>query len=242
MARIFKNKTGNDVDIVYGNTTLPIPSNSQIDLLQTFQSWELASSETLINFLAQGTDKYQLNDGINDLTSSEAIDLIKGYCIKYPLSTTGVPVISTSISDALGLYRKCKMYKFDVTAGNTCIFDIEVTTERIIVGGEYWIRQSDVNKIHEDDTVDFKVVDKNDVLELFTPYGLSVANGDILQLPTIVEDDYIQKGDPDCGYYSDMYKGLVGSFKVKAGLFNRIIINSYGTENFQLRVRFFYYE
>lgn len=79
MARILKNKTAEMVSVSYANVTVEIDATSQKDLAETFEAWQLAASESLLLLLGQGTDKYQLNDGTNDLTVSQAIDLVRGY-------------------------------------------------------------------------------------------------------------------------------------------------------------------
>ena len=91
MARIFKNKTAEMVSVSYANVTVEIDATSQKDLSETFEAWQLGSSESLLLLLGQGTDKYQLNDGTNDLSVSEAIDLVRGYAkAVQPVSMLGV--------------------------------------------------------------------------------------------------------------------------------------------------------
>lgn len=78
MARILKNKTDAEVMVTYGNTSQPVAPQSEYDLSLTFEAWQLASSPSLFELIGQGVDKYQLNDGVNDLTVLQAIDLLKG--------------------------------------------------------------------------------------------------------------------------------------------------------------------
>jgi hypothetical protein len=157
-------------------------------------------------------------------------------------SVDGFQIFAPTLDDVQGLYPKKKMYKNLVTAGSINIFDNEVTSEKKICGGEYWIYPDDVDKIHDDDYVEFAVVDKNDVLGLFSTYGLSVANGDVLELVKFVETDYIIKGDKAGGYHSRLYEGIKGTNTVYAGLFFRCIVHSHGTENFRKLWRCYYYE
>lgn len=106
MARIFKNKTDSEVEIRYANTILPIAAQSQADLSNTFEMWQLAASESLLLLLGQGTDKYQLNDGASDLTVAQAIDLIRAVCQKIIAITTartasdGSPILAASKPDS----------------------------------------------------------------------------------------------------------------------------------------------
>jgi hypothetical protein len=77
--RILKNYTDEVAYVHYGNTRLDIPAQSQADLALTFLPWQLAACEDLVNLLVQGTAKYQLNDGVEDLEMIPALDLIRGY-------------------------------------------------------------------------------------------------------------------------------------------------------------------
>jgi hypothetical protein len=77
--RILKNKTTEDANVRYANTTVIVEAGSQRDLAETFLAWQLAACDDLATLLAQGIDKFQLNDGVNDLTMIEALDLVRGY-------------------------------------------------------------------------------------------------------------------------------------------------------------------
>jgi hypothetical protein len=79
MIRILKNKTAEDANVHYGNTTVVVETGNQRDLAETFLAWQLAACDDLVTLLAQGIDKFQLNDGVNDLTMIEAVDLVRGY-------------------------------------------------------------------------------------------------------------------------------------------------------------------
>lgn len=55
-----------------------IPANGALDIGgNESQLMELANSEDLLEALSQGVDKYQLNNGLKNLSKSEAIDLIR---------------------------------------------------------------------------------------------------------------------------------------------------------------------
>ena len=62
-----------------------------------------------------------------------------------------LPVVAPSLEDVMGLYPKKKGQKAVVTAGAINFFDTEVLTEKRICGGEYWIKEEDISKVHEDD-------------------------------------------------------------------------------------------
>lgn len=77
--RLFKNKTASPASIVCGRNTRIVPGNDEYDLLLDFTQDELRTSDSLVELLGQGADKYVLNDGATDLSVSKAIDLIRGY-------------------------------------------------------------------------------------------------------------------------------------------------------------------
>jgi hypothetical protein len=75
--RIIKNYTEEDLEIDDLGDVV-IPANGALDLGGNEQRLiELASSEDLFRALIQGQDKYQVNDGLRDLSISEGIDLIR---------------------------------------------------------------------------------------------------------------------------------------------------------------------
>lgn len=104
--RILKNKTAEECAVTCGSRTVEIPENDQADLAESFAAWELASSESLLLLLAQGIDKYQLNDGSRDLGAGEAIDLIRGYQGPAKVTDDGVPIIQSQLPEG----RRCDFY------------------------------------------------------------------------------------------------------------------------------------
>ena len=156
-------------------------------------------------------------------------------------SETNMPIFSPSLEDVRGLYPKKKMYKNTVIAGQLNCFDIVVDTEKRICGGEYWVNTTDSSKVHEDDFIEFSIIDKNNVLGLFTAYGLQVGV-DILELCKFVVNDYVKKGNDNSGYHSQLFEGIKGTNKVIPGLFYRVAYDSHGTENISFLWRIYYYE
>lgn len=151
----------------------------------------------------------------------------------------GILIYSPTLEDVQGLYPKKKMYKGSATAGMTSFFDNVVSYEKHINGGEYWI--DNVSNVHEDDYIEFSIVDKNDILGLFSTYGLTVGI-DVLQLVKFVNTDYVKKGDPTTGYHSQLFEGIKGTNKVITGLYFRTSYVSHGTTDINLRWRLYYYE
>jgi hypothetical protein len=97
MIRIFKNKTAEEVSIRYENTTVIIAAASQSDLATVWAPFQLAACDALAALLGQGADKYQLNDGADDLTAVEALDLIRGYQRSYPVTDDGKQIFLPSL-------------------------------------------------------------------------------------------------------------------------------------------------
>ena len=156
-------------------------------------------------------------------------------------SETNMPIFSPSLEDVQGLYPKKKMYKNTVVAGQLNFFDVVVETEKRICGGEYWISSTGATKVHDDDYIEFSIIDKNDVLGLFATYGLQVGV-DVLELCKFVITDYVKKGDPASGYHSQLFEGIKGTNKVIPGLFYRAAYDSHGAENVVFLWRMYYYE
>ncbi len=162
----------------------------------------------------------------------------------------GNPIYAPTLEDVFGLYPKKKSYRHTVNLGQINIFDIAITTEQRIQGGEYWIKDTDVDYVSYDDYVEFSVVDKNNVLGLFSLYGLDPSTGstDILELSKFIINDYVRVGSSTGGYYKQCFEGIKGTSLVYAGLFYRIMYHSEYTPStgdptsIVLKSRLFYYE
>ena len=163
-----------------------------------------------------------------------------GSVIKYD-SSTKASIVAPTLDDVMGLYPKKRSLKGVVPFGTTKFFDTLVESEKRICGGEYWVKNSDVDKIHEDDYIEFSIIDKNDILGLFSTYGLT-AGTDILELVKFVYTDYIQKGNPLEGFHSILYEGIKGTNAVVPGLFMRMMCKSHGIQDFGLVWRMYFYE
>jgi hypothetical protein len=111
-----------------------------------------------------------------------SINLNKG-----PKTTDGAPITATTFEDTFGLAPGWAGYKYTATAGATNIYDEEVTVEKRLRGGWYEIMDSNAEV---GDYVEFSVVDKDDVLGLFTLLGLEVGV-DVLELRKYVKKDYV---------------------------------------------------
>lgn len=74
--RVIKNHTNENLSLSDIGETIPANGAKDIGGNES-RLIELASSDHLLNALAQGTDKYQVNDGSRDLAMSEGVDLIR---------------------------------------------------------------------------------------------------------------------------------------------------------------------
>lgn len=158
------------------------------------------------------------------------------------VNDNGDRIFAPTLDDVAGFYPKKRCYKETVVKNTENFFDYEVTSEKRINGGEFWIFPGDESRVHEDDYIEFSIIDKNDVLGLFATYGLSVANGDILELVKFVQNDYVKKGNVADGYHSQLYEGIKGTNRVMAGLFMRVSYSSHGTDDLKFLWRLYYYE
>lgn len=112
---------------------------------------------------------------------------------------------------------------FKAIGGQTTFFDQEITTEIKLQGGSYRIlNYSNVgwNGDTQRDFIEFSIIDKNDVLGLFSKYGLTVGQ-DILEVFKFVRNAHVLESETFLDKYS--------AFPVVPGLFFRVAYNSVGT-------------
>ncbi len=113
--RILKNNTNSNVSITYGNATLIVPAQSQADLCEEFELWQLASIDYIVELLGQGISNFQLNDGASDLSVAKAIDLIRGHQEQLPKDSRGLLNVSMEKSVA----QRVTIYTHDWTDKTT---------------------------------------------------------------------------------------------------------------------------
>ena len=126
-------------------------------------------------------------------------------------------------------------YTFTATAGAESFLDIVVTEALIyLFGGSFWVSGAAMIG----DYAEFSVVDKDDVLGLFTTYGLTVGV-DVLELTKYVTKHYVPPGQAD-GYRSKIEPGTVAA--VTQGLYMRTGYKSVGVTDIDLIVHYDWYE
>jgi len=84
--RIIKNYTATDREI-NDLGSIVIPAGGQIDLAEQCTLEEIANSDDLLAILGEGIDKFQVNDGVNDLSLGDGIDLIRRIVQKFPVTS-----------------------------------------------------------------------------------------------------------------------------------------------------------
>ena len=143
------------------------------------------------------------------------------------VSRDGNPVLAPTFEDTMGLYPEWAGHKYTATAGATNIFDEVVTTEKQLRGG--WYELMCENAVL-DDYLEFAVVDKDDVLGLFTMLGYTVGE-DVLELAKYVKTEYINPLRTDRQVFM-----ANSTFVVIAGLYIRTIYVSTGENDVTFKV------
>lgn len=116
-------------------------------------------------------------------------------------------------------------------AGETAIVDLEITTQVFMAGGYFWSADCNLG-----DYVEISVVDKNDVLGLFSAYGLTVGV-DVLELGKFVETHYMKPGGTGFGELL-----TEDTAAVIPGLFVRTKYENVGTADAALGVTYRWFE
>lgn len=136
--------------------------------------------------------------------------------------------VAPTFEDTGGVHPQWHGHKYLATAGQTSIFDELVTTEKQIRGG--WYEMMDNNAV-VGDYIEFSVVDKDDVLGLFSTYGLTVGV-DVLELKKYVKEDYI---NPLHAGNREVIESR-STFLITAGLYMRTIYESTGGDDVCFKV------
>lgn len=124
-----------------------------------------------------------------------------------------------------------KGFSYVATAGALSFFDVHLTDQIYVAGAKFWI--SPKNDLG--DTISMSIVDKDDVLGLFSLYGLTVGV-DVLELREFVTDFYA----PPEGVYDEIRPDTVSH--VIPGLYSRMKYNSVGTEDVPFFINYMWFE
>lgn len=130
-----------------------------------------------------------------------------------------------------------EMTKFDAVTPGYTFYDYRINKQSRIGGGEFWIHENSVDNVNSEDIVEMSVIDKDDVLGLFSILGLT-PGVDILEVSDkFVKNEYIQKGSKENGYHSmTTYNPVIGS-NVPEGLYIRFAYKSHGVQPLTIMIR-----
>jgi hypothetical protein len=156
------------------------------------------------------------------------------------LDIYGNPVSAPTLDTTLGKKPKAITSYQEVTQTATNFFDTEVTSAWELKGGLFWVYEEDVDKIGKLDYVEFSVIDKNDILGLFSLYNLTVGTS-FLEVGKFVYNGYVKAGSKSQNYFSNYCDLFKGTTQLIPGLFTRITYLSVGALPISFFTRLVYY-
>jgi len=229
MAKYIKNDSGGDKtysgQLINDQVYYEIQPNEEDTFSQnSILLSDIGSGEAVIAKDDSGTtDIADVNDAINYLKDIEPS----------LRDVDGRLLVAPTFEDTQGLGTVWRGNKHTALGNTLNIFDQAVTTELILRGGWYEILDGNA---HIGDYVEFSIIDKDDVLGLFSTYGLTVGV-DILELKKFVKTNYI---NPRLAGKEDFTSD--GASAVMAGLYMRIAYMNTGTESVEFAITEKYHE
>ena len=151
-----------------------------------------------------------------------------------PKTPDGRPILAPSWESTEGLDPTWKGYLYTATAGAYSVFDVLIEDEIKLRGG--WYELLVAGEAALGDYIEFSVVDKDNVLGLFSTYG--IPQGGVLELKKYVRKDYIAPSI--IGRRQEFIVG--GAFPVMAGLYLRTGYESTGLVNVKFKTIILSYE
>ena len=149
-----------------------------------------------------------------------------------PRDVDGLPIHAPSFIDAGELDGCFDGFFISVTAGALNIHDTLLLTNVKIQGGFYAVNGPSVHG----DYCEMAVVDKDDVLGLFSTYGLTVGE-DVLTVRKYIRKRYIRPG-----VVGDVSLEFGSAAFIPAGLYLRAMCESVGSEDFVMYCDYKLYE
>lgn len=137
-------------------------------------------------------------------------------------------IVAPTFENTGGLHPQWKSHLYTCTAGAINIFDELITTEKQLRGG--WYELMDTNAV-VGDYVEESVVDKDDVLGLFSVYGLVVGQ-DVLELKKYIKTEYV---NPLVAGQRQHFIAK-STFTIAAGLYTRTAYTSIGLTDVKIKV------
>jgi hypothetical protein len=153
---------------------------------------------------------------------------------KPPTNDGGNVVLAPTFEDTAGLHPQWQGHLYEITPGAINIFDELITTEKQLRGGWYEVISGSVAK---GDYIEEAVVDKDDVLGLFSTYGLTTGS-DVLELKKYVRKEYL---NPTTANQRQVFTSN-STFVIAAGLYTRTIYSSTGSSDVCIKVTTLEYE
>lgn len=147
---------------------------------------------------------------------------------KIPVNSAGSPVVATTYPYVPDAWRM-EGIRFTASGQTTTVYDYYITKEILMQGGHWWTLSHGLN-----DSADFSVVDKDNVLGLHTLYGLPP--GYPIELKKFVKNYHIPSG---------LTTGIIQAPTVSpvvSGLYVRIAYDNNSDENAEIGVNYIYYE
>jgi len=191
-------------------------------------------------YFTENAEEYFLWTLIDGLTASTIIDKedldivadFETYKSKFNLrgySSDG----ATSVSLTFGETNELPLWsgsKHLCPAGEVSFFDIEMTEIYKLVSGTYSVYNWEQANL--EDYIEISVIDKNDVLGLFSTYGLTVGT-DVIEINKFVKKSYVWEKD-------NGFESIYGSkLNIPLGLFIRIAYNSFGVTDMNIKATMF---
>jgi len=227
-----------DIYIKNADTIAHVWSGQQIQpgeyyLLEESEKPKWQNNSQFLTDVANGVAVLARGDsGSDDITDvSEAISFLKD---EVPKNENGLPLTAPTFEDTQGLTTVWKSYLYTATAGALSVFDEPVSSQIKMRGGWYELFGNDAAA---GDYVEFSIIDKDDVLGLFSTYGLTVGV-DILELKKFVRTEYT---NPDSANSRQEFISN-GATSVYTGLYTRVAYLSTGLSDVKFKITEKYHE
>jgi len=149
-----------------------------------------------------------------------------------PRDAEGRAINAPSFIDAGGLDGCFDGFYMDVVAGALNVHDVLLATNVKLQGGCYAVEGASVHG----DYCEMAVVDKDDVLGLFSTYGLTVGQ-DVLTVRKYIRKRYLRPG-----VIGDVHLAFGSAAFIPAGLYLRALVESVGDEDYVMYCDYKMYE
>lgn len=111
-------------------------------------------------------------------------------------------------------------YRMTSPSNYPSFLDVKMDEDTRLSSGEMWILNSTIQYVTENDYVEMSIIDKDDILGLFSYYG--VPAGGVIELSKFVKTNYVKHGNADDGYYTKISFTKEIATAIRKGLYVRI--------------------